>query len=212
MSGNCIAFNTTTTLSKTVRVGAYLSSNYSILPSANAPFCRNQTVQFGLGYWMVPDATYYNWVWSGATYISGQGTRVVTLRMPASVSGSNPYVSVGLSVGNACGNTSFLPFTVFSINPNCYSSSPFKVSPNPAYNEIKVEPEISKEIARVTTQNADILEVVVVDKMGLVKLKSKMSKGTKQANINVSGLPSDVYTIRIFDGQNWHAHKIIIQH
>lgn len=213
-SGNTILTATAgcnSSVTKNIRVGAYTTSEYYII-SSSPPFCKNQTVQFGLGWWMVPDANYYNWVWSGANYVSGQGTRVLTLQMPTTVYGYNPSVSVGLSVGNACGNSSFLPFSVFSINPNCYSNSPFRVSPNPSSDNLRIEPAIDTETGAALTQPSDIIEIELIDKMGLVKLKRKIGKGIKTTTINVAILPNDVYTMRIFDGQTWHSHKIIIQH
>jgi PKD-like domain len=126
-----ICSNQTVTLNKQIRVGGYTNTN-SLIWSSSPPFCRNQTVYF----WVNPDfmpaeAVTYNWYFSGANYVSGQGTRMLTLKTGTTFYGSNPAVSVGLSIGNACGSSSAFPFKTYSINTNCYTSSSYQISPNP---------------------------------------------------------------------------------
>ena len=197
--------------SKQVRVGLFTNTDYYIIPSTSPPYCKNQIVQFGLGWWMVNDASSYNWVWSGATYVSGQGTRVLALKIPYSVNGSNPTLSVGLSVGNSCGSSSFLPFSVYSINPNCTSSSLYIISPIPAFDNIKIESELVTKSGVINTYHGEIREVQFIDKFGALKLDRKYGHNTFVVSIDVNHLQNDMYIVRIYDGVSWFTQNILIR-
>jgi hypothetical protein len=56
------------------------------------------------------------------------------------------------------------------------------------------------------------VEVQIIDKMGMVRLKKQIGKGSTPLTIPVNNLASDIYTLRIFDGQNWYSHKVSILH
>lgn len=51
----------------------------------------------------------------------------------------------------------------------------------------------------------------VVDKMGNIVLIKFYPQNTKKVNVDVSILHSDVYVVRIFTGNLFEAHKIIVQ-
>ena len=56
-----------------------------------------------------------------------------------------------------------------------------------------------------------IQRVEIIDKTGVMKRSQQFTQAANQITISVSGLPGDVYTIRIFDGKKWHTAKIIVQ-
>lgn len=200
VGGACFTNNTTTT---TIRLGTYLTSEFDIYSEpVTQPFCKNQLITFGpAASELLAPSTYYNWSWgSGWTYVSGLNTRYLQLR----VSNGNFYSgTVMLRAGNNCG-TSDIKYKIFSFNPGC--NSPYRVSPNPSTNLIRIEPQIDNKETTVT----EIREIEIIDRSGQIKFKQKLSKGQIQMNLNVSFLPSDIYTLRIFDGEIWYSHKVVV--
>lgn len=192
-----------------IRVGTYTTSEYNITQYPST-VCNNGIVQVGMPWYYTPPApnTTYNWYYGGGlTYISGQGTNVVTLRYNSQGPFTTPWV-MGRA-NNDCGQGPFQTLNL-SVNPNCYSS--FAVSPNPSSDIINIEPNNDPAAKTTLKLPAEINQVELTDKMGIVRYRQKFGKSATRATINVSNLPSDIYTLRIFDGQIWFTHKVIIQH
>ena len=205
VGGNCFVNKTAY---KTIRLGTYLTSEYNITQWPSTA-CLNQTVTFSMPWYYYPPepGTTYNWTWSGMTYISGQGTNVLTLRAPSTAPFSTPWV-IGRA-NNSCGSGPMSPTKYLSLNTGCWS--PYRVSPNPSSDYIKIERNHDNGILQ-TMKTPGIVEVQIIDKMGMVRLKKIIGKGQTQVIIPVNNLASDIYTLRIFDGQNWYSHKISILH
>lgn len=195
-------------ITKNIRVGTYLTSEYTIYPSVSPPYCWGTTVQFGLGYWMVPEATGYQWMYSSNwQYVSGQGTRVITLRArPTSFPSSG---SVSLRVSNICGGGNIMTPINYAFQPNC-TGARFAISPNPTSEMLTIDQIDDAKTGK--TPKSEIQEVELIDKMGTLQFKQKFGKGLLKTTILINNLPDDVYTIRIFDGDSWYIDKIIIQH
>lgn len=205
VGGNCFTNNIAY---KTIRLGTYTTSEYNITQWPSN-VCLNQTVTFSMPWYYYPPepGTTYNWTWSGMTYISGQGTNVLTLRAPSSAPFSTPWV-IGRA-NNSCGSGPMSPTKYLSLNTGCWS--PYRVSPNPSSDYIKIEANLENGILQ--TINAPVIvEVQIIDKMGMVRLKKQIGKGLTPLTIPVYNLASDIYTLRIFDGQNWYSHKVSILH
>lgn len=205
-NSNCVSNNVAY---KTIRLGTYTTSEYNITQWPT-PACKNGNVQVGMPWYYIPPApnTTYNWYWSSnLTYISGQGTNVVTLKATS----SNPTPWVMGRANNECGTG---PFHTISLNidPYCYGYSAYTVSPNPTSDVLRIEPNIEQETASRVANPVNIIQVEIIDKMGMSRLKKQFGNGIKTTTLNVSTLPSDVYTLRIYDGQRWYSHKILIQH
>jgi len=201
-----ISCGVNTNVIRSVRVGPYSHSDYTIYSWPNT-ICYGQNVQFGPLADQVPNATSYNWIYpsGGWTYVSGQGTRVITLKAPI----YDPYTTggdVGLSVGNACGTSSYFPLTHFPYS-QCFKPS-YVISPNPTSNILKIQPDDeSKSIGT----NLKIQQVQLIDKFGATRYDRKFGN-TSSVTISVSGLISGSYVLRIFDGKSWYSEKVIIQH
>ena len=110
------------------------------------------------------------------------------------------------SYSSACGYSSW--FTSSFVVVSC-STSGFTVSPNPSSENISVSANNS---GQNISKQVEVQEVELVDKMGSTRYKRKLGKGLTSTNISVSNLPSDIYTLRIFDGEVWHSYKVSIQH
>lgn len=79
------------------------------------------------------------------------------------------------------------------------------MSPNPASSTVTVsvnEEQLAKQkIAKSNDQ--DIREISIVDKMGNVLQHKTYSMDTRQVKLNVSTLRSDIYLIKISNGKKW---------
>lgn len=87
----------------------------------------------------------------------------------------------------------------------------FSVSPNPSSDNIRIAPNTNKGSAS-KIKPSDIRAVEIIDKMGGIKYKQQFNKGLTTVTLSVNQLPNDIYTLRIFDGQKWHALRIVVQH
>ncbi|MGI8583668.1 MAG: T9SS type A sorting domain-containing protein [Chitinophagaceae bacterium] len=76
------------------------------------------------------------------------------------------------------------------------------MSPNPATNNVTFDGR---------KKNKSIKEVQIIDKLGNVKKIVKYSGDQKLINLNISGLPSDIYYIKIYDGQKWESKQLRVQ-
>jgi hypothetical protein len=48
-----------------------------------------------------------------------------------------------------------------------------------------------------------------MDRFGNVVRQQKYPANTRKATLNVSGLSTDMYVVRIFDGKNWSSTKFL---
>ena len=87
----------------------------------------------------------------------------------------------------------------------------YSVSPNPGSDNIKIAPN-SNTVSKTKIIPLEIQAIEIVDKMGSIKYRQKFNKGLTTVNVAVNQLPNDIYTLRIFDGQKWHLHRLFIQH
>ncbi len=76
----------------------------------------------------------------------------------------------------------------------------FSVSPNPATSEVVIE-----------SKSASILRIRIVDKLGNLKKEIRNSNKTKKLHILITDLPADIYTIQIFDGNQWQSNLFLKQ-
>jgi hypothetical protein len=121
-------------------------------------------------------------------------------------SGLNQTIVLSLSVTNSCGTT-ILNYRFTCTNTAPCGIVPLRVllSPNPANSIIQVSLVESAK----SSNKVDIAEVRVVDKLGIIKIKTSLGLNKKEISLDVSGLASDVYTILLFDGRSWISEKFV---
>lgn len=187
------------TLTKIVRAGGYSSSDYPVSGPSSAG-C-NQYVTYTTNE--LPGATSYNWFWPNTTwsYVSGQGTRTLTLITPGT-SGSG---QVGVRVANAC-DAGGSPATK-SVQVSCSGSYVYSVSPNPATSDVTVTPAETTSTG-IETQKT-ITEISIYDWQGNLKRRHSFNKAAK-ATLNVSNLPLGVYLIEIKNGKYLERQQLSI--
>lgn len=80
-------------------------------------------------------------------------------------------------------------------------SARFSVSPNPSGSNIKVK----------ALGEASFNRVRISDKLGNTKKDIQYPSNSKSADINISNLPVDIYSVQIFDGSSWSAILLSVQ-
>jgi hypothetical protein len=116
-----------------------------------------------------------------------------------SLNGSTDYVRVRAK--NACG---YSDPTFLTVGTNCggpQGLSVYTISPNPATSSVKID----------GGKNKAIKEVQIIDKLGTIKKTSKYSGKDKVINLDISSLPTDVYFIKIYDGQSWETKTLNVE-
>jgi large repetitive protein len=195
------------TVAADLRVGVYTTAELNSLISVESPVCRNRTVYCSIDNTNLQDVTNYTWSWgSGLTYYSGQGTPQLVLQTSASFNGS----IVRVKVTNPCGTSSYSSPSFIEYDAS--GCSLFSISPNPSSSILKIEPANDNAMKSVQAIPSEIQEVEMIDKMGTKIYSNKIGQGTISVSIDVSGFPNDVYTLRIFDGEQWYTNKVIVQH
>jgi len=153
----------------------------------------------------VPEATSYQWYLNGVLKAT-TSVPYYALLMKGNVSCGNSYY-FGVRAVGVCGTSD--ESYVYAEMPSC--SFGYKVSPNPAANNISIG--LLNETENSEMQKAPgILKIEIYDKMGALKLSRNFSSLQSATNISVASISSDVYTLRIFDGKVWQSCKILIQH
>lgn len=158
-----------------------------------------------------PSVSYNWWVTPspGWSILTGQGTNTVkvkvntvggTVNVDLTACGVNRGKFATVAVGSGGGSPDFT-------DPG--GSSSLRISPNPASNTAIIS-LMSSSIQRSSTKNG-IQEIKITDKIGNLKRQLKFKGGLQSQTIDVSGLPTDVYTINVFDGITWRTSKIFVQ-
>ncbi|RTL53517.1 MAG: T9SS type A sorting domain-containing protein [Hydrotalea sp. AMD] len=154
----------------------------------------------------VPGATSYQWYLDGV--LKGiTAASYYHLPMKGNVSCGNFYY-FGVRAVSSCG-TSPESYVGADMPPCGFA---YKVFPNPGPGNIQIKPNEDETATSNNKKTAEIQEVELYDKMGVIRHKQKFAKGQTTVNISVGTLRNDVYILRIFDGETWQSCKIIIQH
>jgi hypothetical protein len=137
--------------------------------------------------------------------------------------GSNAWASysIGCTINNACAGTSTTIWHPFKVTPRggsaCNSSSfaaasstEFKISPNPSSELIVIEANTEAVTKSIALPN--IQDVELIDRTGALKYKKKFGKGLSRVSILVGNLPTDMYILRVFNGDVWQSYKVSINH
>ncbi len=188
---------------KAITVGAVPLSSYSIIGAATvyADAGYYYTLKFPNGvltpnniFWRVP---------SGWSITYGQGTANITV-LTGNTSGP-----VQVNFDNVCGESTGI-FKMVLIGEG--GPAPLRMS---MVNAFDISPNPSKGRFTVTLtsihNNASIKEIIVVNKMGAPVYQQKFTNNQKTQTIQLANLPTDIYTVKIFDGTAWSTQKLSLQ-
>ncbi|MGQ0738420.1 MAG: hypothetical protein ACT4OJ_05110 [Bacteroidota bacterium] len=154
----------------------------------------------------VPGATSYQWYLDGVLKAT-TASSYYHLPMSGNVSCGNFYY-FGVKAVSSCGASA--ESYIGAEMPSCGFA--FEISPNPSSDNIRIKHSDNPAVKLGISKLWGIEEVEVYDKMGNIRYKQTFAKGTTIAYVSVSKFATDVYTLRIFDGQIWHSCKIAIRH
>lgn len=165
-------------------------------------------IQYNAGAYYYPSASYVN-------------NSAVTIKFPTSPSTPLTTTYVQVSVQNTCGWTAgdegdgiwVRPRfdTIQVSNQSCGGSLMFSVSPNPAASTVTIQQQKNKAQETADRLDAAISKVSIFDNTGILKKQSKYGAGTKQAQIDVSGIKAEIYFIEIISGKIKERQQLVIQ-
>jgi hypothetical protein len=188
--------NSCNSYSKTLHAGGYGSGDYPVSGPSSAS-C-NSYVTYTTN--QLPGATNYSWFYPGSwTYISGQGTYMLTLR----TNNSSGNYQVGVRVANTCdaGGSPAIKNTYVS---GCNYA--FIVSPNPATTTITINTTAGNS---KTNSSSSISEINIYDQLGNLKIHRIYNK-IKNISLDVSNFPTGIYVIEIKDDTYKETQKLQI--
>lgn len=84
------------------------------------------------------------------------------------------------------------------------SNSKISISPNPSNGQFIV-------VLNAKNKNAGIKQIIVKNKIGIPVYRQTFSNNQQQQNIDISGNPTDIYIVEIFDGKQWITQKLSLQ-
>ena len=145
--------------------------------------------------------TSYNWSVEGGTIRGYSNLAQVTIEVDRCSGQYNGWLNVHLFYQNACGTGD--TYTEYTMIDCSSGGGPlFAMSPNPASENVTIDGR---------QKNKSIKEVKIIDKIGNVKKIVKYSGDQKLVNLNISELSSNIYFIKIYDGQKWESKQLRVQ-
>lgn len=190
----------TQNITKRIRCGKY--PNYYNVISGTTYVTTNQTYSFTVDGAAYPGITPVSWSWpSGWTFIYGGGASnyIVLKSPPTTYPPSGSIIFNGISCN-----------TPFVSSKTVFTTSSYRMSPNPASDAITIEE--MDNATKETLSEVNIRAIEIVDRMGVVVYKRSLNiRGMKRYALSVRFLKNDLYTVRIFNGYEWKASKIIVR-
>jgi hypothetical protein len=104
------------------------------------------------------------------------------------------------------GCTSYQDYTFIA-----QSSSFYSLAPNPVATDltIYVDDEKLKNQNVRKSSDQDIRQVIVMDKFGKVLMQQKYPPNSRKVTLNASGLSTNMYLVRVYDGKKWTSMKFL---
>lgn len=196
--------NKTVTLSVGSINGYYTTGNSSSQYPLQVDYNGDNPVDPGYSYVTItsPEITTQTWTLQYGNPTSWQfNAQSNKLEMLLPVDG---WALFRLNSPTTCGNAQF-EFLFIA------GGSFYRMSPNPATNNITIsvdEEKLSKQKIQ-KSNDQDIREVLIADKMGIIKQRFVYGQNTRQINLNVSSLNPGFYLARINNGKSWTTLKFI---
>ncbi len=155
-----------------------------------------------------PGNTTYHW-----SYIKNSGSLV---NLPYTTPNIAPKFGVGsyqLFVWgeNACGESDEAS-TSFNVFYCPMFGRKLNVSPNPATSTLNIKLNGDNDQAKTGAIKSSMTMVELIDQTGNIILRKKLASGTTTLSLPVGHLRNDIYTLRVFDGNEWISEKVIIRH
>ena len=194
-----------TTTKNAITSGLAIDGSYSTSYDGGGPLVKY--LQEGYNY-----ITEYSYVWA---YVSGspQWSLVDGTISSWNYNGynlefylsPNDWVTFRATVTSG-GCTSSQDYT-FIAQPYSY----YSLAPNPASSDLTIYVDDEKLKNQKIPKSPDqvIQQVIIMDKFGNMMIQQKYPQNTRKVTLNVSGLSSDMYVVRIYDGKKWTSIKFL---
>ena len=162
----------------------------------NYGMCRNQVFN------VTTDAGgYLTWQVLGGQILNGQNTSEIIVKLDNVTGG----YYIGLFQSNACGISNVLAYKqgpILDCDADHETTTRVNINPNPTKGQIQIDIDGIKKY---------IKEIIITDKSGNTQKRFTYKNNLKTVNINIADLPTDVYIIQVYDGNNWISKKIVKQ-
>jgi len=217
---------TTTSTSVTLTCTSNIPQHLLLIVIANFPDGATSGANYGIEYnflWWTPTYTWYG-------CFDEPGSAVSVVAEPAYQGGYYYWYldgwlmdqgtyngtqwfwrgehTLSVKVATNCGESEL--FSDMIPTGGCYNTfapnraaGSLTVYPNPASSQITVSlKDLTKKSAATTATLKDIREIKVVDKLGNVRKVSRYAPGNKKVQLDLSGMPNDMYILQVSDGIN----------
>ena len=126
--------------------------------------------------------------------------------------GSCDQIEIRVDATNACSITPVQYLFPSDLCPpfvdgSCTPTTALTVSPNPSTSNIHLKLVDQPNVIPANTHQKKIMTIRIVDKMGHIK-KTLNGNGFDEMTIDLSSLPTDIYTILVFNGKEWISKQI----
>lgn len=109
--------------------------------------------------------------------------------------------TVLLTYTDACGTVQSVPAGIYK-----YCPPSFTITPNPSKSYIVVSDKSLNN-----TNTGKIKAIKITDRMGTVRKTYEYKSAINSVKVTVNDLESGVYTLSIYDGQEWNTQSIMVQ-
>ena len=163
----------------------------------------------------VPSSFGSNWYWT-VGYL-GTNSQIYIYNPNSSstfvdVSGGG---TVNLTYTDACGNNLSDGVTIYSSCHSGYTATNFTVAPNPAQNDMTVSAVTNSNPTNAKTKNVSssnlIYGIKITDVLGILRKSFEYKTGIPSIKISVADLNPGIYSLSVFDGQQWQSQNLIVQ-
>lgn len=195
---------------KTAYMGTGVSSiNYT----QKVAVCEIRRPYFYGAVQPIPFATNYDWYSKDESspsnpFILQQSMNVNTADFPLRGNGRN--FTVRVVVTTPCGTVTSIDQEGSIYAPNCQGTNQRAITiiPNPATDFVNIQLKQDNNNEGQFT-NTDISKVIITNRYGTVITEKKFATGTKVALLDFSKFSSDIYMLKVWDGEQWITSKII---
>ena len=153
-----------------------------------------------------------DWIVSGGTLLSGQGTHAIVVQTPNVTSGFLPF-TIEVREDNACGVSAY-----YSVDGKIQAgtSGPHVVmGPNPAAGTVTLSvasDATQEQISKITSLPAGIRQIKIFDVTGRLRKAIENEAAASSLQLDVSDLTNGIYFVETVVGNTIDRQKLIVQH
>jgi hypothetical protein len=163
----------------------------------------------------VPSNFGSNWYWTVGHLNPNSQIYIYSPNSPTTFADVSGGGAVNLTYTDACGNNLSDGVTIYSTCHSGYVATNFSVAPNPAQNDVTVTAVSNSDLMNAKTANVSstnlIYRIKITDVSGILRKSFDYKTGIRSIKISVAGLNPGIYSLSVFDGQQWQSQNIIVQ-